>query len=180
MGHGLSKDFRIISMSADHSNVNLSFAILSGPPDIFVPPERVMDTVDIYYIPERGRRLSLRFLTYTVFKQEIQVDTHDSIEDARAALLLHRTFQEREAEGTFDELLREVYAEGKKLVSRPAENANISDAVIRIGRSQSQLNPRHRPLYLRDQPSGTTVGPNFKRWVMVHSDRSQESFNLQG
>lgn len=76
-----------------------------------------MDTVDIYYIPERGRRLSLRFLTYSVFKQEIQVDTHDSIEDARAALLLHRTFQEREAEGTFDDLLREIYAEGKKLAS---------------------------------------------------------------
>jgi hypothetical protein len=180
VGHGLSKDFRIISMSPDYSHVNLSFAILSDPPDIFVPPERVMDTVDIYYIPERGRRLSLRFLTYTVFKQEIQVDTHDSIEDARAALLLHRTFQEREAEGTFDELLREIYTEGKKLVSWPACNTNISDAVIRIGRSQSQLNPRHRPLYLRDQPSGTTVGPSFKQWDMVHSDRSQESFNLQG
>jgi PAB-dependent poly(A)-specific ribonuclease subunit 2 len=89
-----------------------------------------MDTVDIYHFPARGRRLSLRFLTYYIFKQEIQVDTHDSIEDARAALLLHRTFQEREAEGTFDELLREIYAEGKRLVSGPANDAIISKTVF--------------------------------------------------
>lgn len=84
--------------------------------DIFVPPERVMDTVDIYFIRERSRRLNLRFLTYCVLKEEIQIDTHDSIEDARAALLLHRKFQEREAAGDWEALLREVYAEGKKLV----------------------------------------------------------------
>lgn len=125
VGHGLSKDFRIISMPINYPILGSPSVVLNDTLDIFVPPERVMDTVDIYYFPERGRRLSLRFLTYSVFKQEIQVDTHDSIEDARAALLLHRTFQEREAESTFDELLREIYAEGKKLVSMLAGDAII-------------------------------------------------------
>lgn len=95
IGHGLSKDFRIIN--------------------IFVPPERVIDTVDVYFIKERHRRLSLRFLSYCVLKEQIQIDTHDSIEDARAALLLYNKFREHEDSGTFDDLLREIYNEGKKL-----------------------------------------------------------------
>lgn len=76
-----------------------------------------MDTVDIYFIPERIRRLSLRFLSYCVLKEDIQIDTHDSIEDARAALLLLKQFNESQEDGTFDDLLHAVYLEGKKLVS---------------------------------------------------------------
>lgn len=87
--------------------------------DIFVPPERVLDTVDIYFIQERQRRLSLRFLSYCVLKEEIQIDTHDSIEDARAALLLHQKWEERTDDFSFNELKQWVYAEGKKLVSLP-------------------------------------------------------------
>ncbi|KAF9521074.1 hypothetical protein BS47DRAFT_1404191 [Hydnum rufescens UP504] len=96
VGHGLSKDFRIIN--------------------IFVPPERVIDTVDLYYVKERHRRLSLRFLSYYVLKQHIQIDTHDSIEDARAALLLYEEYIKHESQGTFDDLLKDIYNEGKRLV----------------------------------------------------------------
>lgn len=86
-------------------------------PDLFVPPEQVLDTVDLYFIKERQRRLSLRFLSWYVLKEPIQGVTHDSIEDARAALLLYQKYQEHESEGTFDELLEEIYREGKKTVS---------------------------------------------------------------
>lgn len=85
--------------------------------DIFVPPDRVLDTVDIYYIPSRQRRISLRFLSWYVLKQSIQTGEHDSIEDARCALLLHKAFQEYEGEGTWDEKLEEIYRVGKEYVS---------------------------------------------------------------
>ncbi|KIO23414.1 hypothetical protein M407DRAFT_78054 [Tulasnella calospora MUT 4182] len=97
VGHGLPKDFRTINL--------------------FVPPEQVLDTVDLYFIKERQRRLSLRFLSWYVLKEPIQGVTHDSIEDARAALLLYQKYQEHESEGTFDDLLEEIYREGKKTVS---------------------------------------------------------------
>ncbi|KAG8827255.1 poly(A)-specific ribonuclease [Serendipita sp. 399] len=94
IGHGLSKDFRTIN--------------------IFVPPEQVIDTVDLYFIPERQRRISLRFLTWFVLKQDIQQDTHDSIEDARSALLLYKAFQQMEGEQTFDAKLEEIYRAGRE------------------------------------------------------------------
>jgi hypothetical protein len=86
-------------------------------PDLFVPPEQVLDTVDIYYKKERQRRISLRFLSWYVLKEPIQQETHDSIEDAKAALLLYKEFQRCEGEGKFDELLEQIYVEGKKYVS---------------------------------------------------------------
>ena len=52
-----------------------------GWTDIFVPPEQVIDTVDLYFIKARQRRLSLKFLTWFVLGETIQTDTHDSIED---------------------------------------------------------------------------------------------------
>lgn len=91
-----------------------------------------MDTVDIYWIPERSRRLNLRFLTYVVLKQEIQIGTHDSIEDARAALLLLQYFNEREDEKDFDVILRGVYAEGKKLVRNLLHNSPSQPATYYI------------------------------------------------
>ncbi|KAG9034379.1 poly(A)-specific ribonuclease [Tulasnella sp. JGI-2019a] len=99
VGHGLSKDFRIINL--------------------FVPPHQILDTVDLYFIKERSRRLSLRFLTWYILKEGIQAVTHDSIEDARAALLLYEKYQEYEAEGRFDDVLEEIYREGKKVNFKP-------------------------------------------------------------
>lgn len=86
-------------------------------PDVFVPPEQVLDTVDIYFIKARQRLLSLRFLTYLVLKQNIQTGIHDSIEDARCALLLYKAFLEYEGQGVWDQKLDELYREGKRLVS---------------------------------------------------------------
>ncbi|RPD59176.1 hypothetical protein L226DRAFT_488705 [Lentinus tigrinus ALCF2SS1-7] len=99
IGHGLSKDFRIIN--------------------IFVPPEQVIDTVDLYYIENRQRRLSLRFLTWFVLNENIQTDTHDSIEDALSALKLYKVHLQLEAEGTFDKKLDELYREGRQYNFKP-------------------------------------------------------------
>ncbi|KZT11602.1 cysteine proteinase [Laetiporus sulphureus 93-53] len=99
IGHGLSKDFRIIN--------------------IFVPPDQVIDTVDLYFLPQRQRRLSLRFLAWIVLEQNIQTDTHDSIEDALSALRLYKAYQSFESQGIFDQKLEELYKEGKKYNWRP-------------------------------------------------------------
>ncbi|KAH9857626.1 ubiquitin carboxyl-terminal hydrolase-domain-containing protein [Lenzites betulinus] len=99
IGHGLSKDFRIIN--------------------IFVPPEQVIDTVDLYYLENRQRRLSLRFLTWFVLKENIQMDMHDSIEDALSALKLYKVHLQLEAEGTFDKKLDELYREGRQYNFKP-------------------------------------------------------------
>ncbi|KAF9265751.1 hypothetical protein L218DRAFT_859665 [Marasmius fiardii PR-910] len=96
VGHGLSKDFRIIN--------------------IFIPPERVIDTVDLYFLKARQRRLSLRFLVWFVLDEHIQTDTHDSIEDARSALNLYHAYQEFETQGVFDQKLEELYKEGRQYV----------------------------------------------------------------
>lgn len=77
----------------------------------------MIDTVDLYFIKARQRRLSLRFLTWYVLKEDIQIDTHDSIEDALSALRLYKAYIKFEAEGTFDRKLEEVYTEGKQYVS---------------------------------------------------------------
>ncbi|KAB5596531.1 PAB-dependent poly(A)-specific ribonuclease subunit PAN2 [Ceratobasidium theobromae] len=95
IGHGLSKDFRIINIA--------------------VPKEQVLDTVDIYFLKERQRRIGLRFLSWYLLRQTIQIDTHNSIEDARAALLLYKRYIELEEERQFDETLDEIYREGRKL-----------------------------------------------------------------
>lgn len=95
IGHGLSKDFRIINIA--------------------VPKEQVLDTVDIYFLKERQRRIGLRFLSWYLLRQTIQIDTHNSIEDARAALLLYKLYMQLEEERKFDETLDEIYREGRKL-----------------------------------------------------------------
>ncbi|KAF8163190.1 ubiquitin carboxyl-terminal hydrolase-domain-containing protein [Crassisporium funariophilum] len=104
IGHGLSKDFRIIN--------------------IYVPPEQVIDTVDLYFIRARQRRLSLRFLSWFILGEHIQTDTHDSIEDARSALRLYNAYQEFEEDGVFDQKLEEVYKEGRQFNFKPPSLPN--------------------------------------------------------
>lgn len=87
--------------------------------DIFVPPEQVIDTVDLYFLRTRQRRLSLRFLSWFVLHENIQQDVHDSIEDARSALNLYKAYHEFEGQGTFDQKLEELYREGRQYVSHP-------------------------------------------------------------
>lgn len=102
IGHGLRSDFRII-------NLNL-------------PKEQVIDTVDLFYLPERQRKLSLKFLAWFFLEEQIQQAEHDSIEDARTALLLYQKYLEFQSAGIFEMRLQEVYEEGRSLNYRvPAQ-----------------------------------------------------------
>jgi hypothetical protein len=83
---------------------------------MFVPRSQVIDTVDIYFLEDRQRRLSLRFLTWIVLQREIQTDEHDSIEDARSALQLYNAYEQFEEEGIFNKRLLEIYRSGKQYV----------------------------------------------------------------
>lgn len=114
IGHGLNKDFRIISASCALPASQL--VLTPRSPDIYIPPEQIIDTVNIYHLPHRQRKLSLRFLAWAVLHSAIQTDTHDSIEDARTALQLYEEHNRLEAEGTWEDVLEEVYREGKQTV----------------------------------------------------------------
>jgi PAB-dependent poly(A)-specific ribonuclease subunit 2 len=92
LGHGLKQDFRVIN--------------------IHVPRAQVIDTSDLFFIKERLRKLSLQFLAHTILKEDIQLHTHDSIEDARTALRLYRKYQEYAEAGILETMLQEIYAKG--------------------------------------------------------------------
>lgn len=81
-----------------------------------MPPDQVLDTVDLYFIKARSRRLSLRFLSWYILGEHIQTDNHDSIEDARSALQLYKAYEGFEEQGIFDQKLEEIYREGRQYV----------------------------------------------------------------
>ena len=66
---------------------------------------QVVDTVVIYRLLNQ-RKLRLRFLASYVLRQDIQQTTHDSIEDARAAVLLLHEARRLQAAGTFKQKLQ--------------------------------------------------------------------------
>ena len=74
----------------------------------------MIDTVDLSFL--RNRQLSLHFLSWFVLGENIQTETHDSIEDARSALKLYKAYHEFEERGVFDENLEELYRAGKQHV----------------------------------------------------------------
>ncbi|KAK9492754.1 ubiquitin carboxyl-terminal hydrolase-domain-containing protein [Lipomyces doorenjongii] len=102
VGHGLANDFRTINIQ--------------------VPKDQVIDTVDLYYIKSRQRKLSLRFLAWYLLNENIQMETHDSIEDAKTALFLYNKYLEINEQGgpsAFENVLNEIYNEGRVVNFRP-------------------------------------------------------------
>ncbi|POW01459.1 hypothetical protein PSTT_12534 [Puccinia striiformis] len=83
---------------------------------IHVPPSQIIDTVDLYYIASRQRKLSLRLLSYLILRHDIQnAGTHDSIEDARTALQLYDIYRQLNNEGVWKDELENVYRKGKEM-----------------------------------------------------------------
>lgn len=95
VGHGLKSDFRIINF--------------------VVPPEQVIDTVTLFRVSKK-RLLGLRFLSNTLLGGDIQSVTHDSIEDADAALQLHGVYMKLKGQGggpdVFEHNLKRLYTYG--------------------------------------------------------------------
>lgn len=111
LGHGLKKDFRIIN--------------------IYVPPDQVIDTVDLFQSSSHPRKLSLRFLAWFLLKEDIQgphanesaqadgsapvgsSEGHDSIEDALAALRLYRIYLDFKRDDRLEDVLEDLYEAGR-------------------------------------------------------------------
>ena len=106
IGHGLAKDFRTIN--------------------IHVPKSQVLDTVELFYLKARQRKLSLRFLAWYLLKEDVQLGDHDSIEDASTALKLLRKYDEFKDAGIIETMIEELYREGKKWGYKPASEAQAS------------------------------------------------------
>lgn len=99
LGHGLKQDFRVIN--------------------IHVPRAQIIDTSDLFFQPAKKRKLSLQFLAWFFLKEDIQQETHDSIEDARTALRLYRKYQEFVDAGLFETMLQDVYQKGFSMNFKP-------------------------------------------------------------
>lgn len=80
-----------------------------------------IDTVDLYYL-EHQRKVSLKYLASTFLKCDIQQETHDSIEDARTALLLYRKYQELAKNGTLTESVKGLYTQGHSTHWKVSQN----------------------------------------------------------
>ncbi|KAG8769786.1 poly(A)-specific ribonuclease [Ceratobasidium sp. 428] len=146
IGHGLSKDFRIINIA--------------------VPKEQVLDTVDIYFLKERQRRIGLRFLSWYLLRQTIQIDTHNSIEDARAALLLYKLYIKLEEERQFDETLDEIYREGRKLNWKtPGDPTSPKPAKAQVEAMSPSISGTFTPPYGSPGRPGTgmSLPPQWRR-----------------
>ncbi|KAL2131448.1 hypothetical protein VTI74DRAFT_5096 [Chaetomium olivicolor] len=99
LGHGLRQDFRVINIQ--------------------VPRAQVIDTIEVFYLKSRLRKLSLAFLAWYLLKEDIQLETHDSIEDARTALKLYRKYLEFEDAGILDAMLEDIYKAGRATNFKP-------------------------------------------------------------
>ena len=105
VGHGLTKDVRTIN--------------------ILIPKDQIIDTVDIFYIKRHGRKLSLRFLMWYMFNEDIQSNSHDSIEDAFAALRIYDRYVELNDAGQFDKYLEKMYEDGRLCNFKPVEGSRF-------------------------------------------------------
>ena len=94
VGHGLETDFHVCNL--------------------YVPPSQIIDTLEIYSLP-KARKIGLRFLVNYFLGKDMQVDTHDSIEDAKAAFDLYVKALEIKDSGEFDRQINEVYEFGRKV-----------------------------------------------------------------
>ncbi|KAM7195211.1 PAB-dependent poly(A)-specific ribonuclease subunit PAN2 [Naviculisporaceae sp. PSN 640] len=109
VGHGLKSDLRVINIQ--------------------IPRAQIADTLDLYSLAGLAERrtLSLKFLSWCVLEEKIQVTTHDSIEDARAALMLYRRYLEAEEEGMVEPMLTGILNKGRRYKFKPPLETTTKD-----------------------------------------------------
>ncbi|QPG73679.1 hypothetical protein FOA43_000992 [Brettanomyces nanus] len=93
IGHSLKGDFRMINIK--------------------VPKNQVRDTAELFYLKKEKRKLSLKYLIYQLFHDNVQTGNHDSIEDAYSAMRLYRKYLELERTGMLEFTLQRIYLEGQ-------------------------------------------------------------------
>lgn len=99
LGHGLKQDFRVINIK--------------------IPKAQIIDTINLFFLKNRLRKLSLAFLAWYLLKEDIQMETHDSIEDARTALKLYKKYLEFEDAGILEAMLQDIYSKGREYNFKP-------------------------------------------------------------
>lgn len=99
LGHGLKQDFRVVNMQ--------------------VPKRQIIDTIDLFFLKSRLRKLSLAFLAWHLLREDIQMETHDSVEDAQTALKLYKKYLEFEDAGIFQTMLQDIYRAGRDVNFKP-------------------------------------------------------------
>ena len=82
--------------------------------DLLVPKAQIIDTVDLFHIKGQ-RKISLKYLAWHLLGIDIQLDTHCSVEDAHTALALYKIYVKSQQEGTYNDLLNEIYTVGRSL-----------------------------------------------------------------
>jgi PAB-dependent poly(A)-specific ribonuclease subunit 2 len=105
LGHGLTRDFRVIN--------------------IHVPKDQVIDTSHYFFLKEYKRKLGLSFLSWFLLNEKIQQETHDSIEDARTALKLYQKYLEFKDAGILQQKLAEIYTAGREMNYKPPGKSGI-------------------------------------------------------
>lgn len=98
VGHGLKGDLRVINIQ--------------------IPRAQIADTLELYSLAAR-KNLSLKFLSWCVLHEKIQIRTHDSIEDARATLMLYKKYLEAKEAGMVEEMLESISNTGKRHKFKP-------------------------------------------------------------
>ena len=135
----------------------------------------------MYYLENRQRRLSLRFLTWFVLNENIQTDTHDSIEDALSALKLYKVHLQLEDEGTFDKKLEELYREGRQYVRLLVLSSLLTSQrrIAPLPRTSNHL-PHRDSNKVQRQPRrrGLRAPCRRLRWAAEHSFNSRTSVDL--
>lgn len=99
LGHSLKMDFRVTNIQ--------------------IPKSQIIDTSDFFFSEKQKRKLGLAFLAWYLLKEDIQVETHDSIEDARTALKLYRKYLEYTDAGVLDQMVDDIYAKGREVGWKP-------------------------------------------------------------
>jgi PAB-dependent poly(A)-specific ribonuclease subunit 2 len=137
VGHGLLKDFRTIN--------------------IHVPRSQVIDTVDLWYIKSRARRLNLRFLAWLLLREDVQGgDAHDSIEDARTALHLWRKYEEVQSTEKIEDTLEWVYKRGREFGYRAPNGGGFATGRPGTGTGRNTPEPMEQG-GVRTPATGTPI-----------------------